>query len=543
MIFGDVALAAALGGILAHNLPTGSRMLRKGALIDAEILALLRAAGYHSVTIARLEPGDVPEGQAAAHLGDLLEGPSLLCTPELHGRVNLVAGAAGLLRVDAAMIDRLNRVDESITLATLPDRGVVRTGEMVATLKIIPFAVARDRLAEFELLVRGRPPVLAVKPFRPLCVGLVMSRLPQLKPSVLAKTARTTQARIASYGGRLLPPLETAHETAALAGAIKTLLAAETDLILIAGSSAVTDRQDIAPSAIIAAGGEIIHFGMPVDPGNLICFGMAALRPVIIMPGCARSPALNGIDWVLDRLFAGEPVGPAEITGMGAGGLLKEFAPRPAPRAATAPTGYGPAPRALPRIAALVMAAGQSSRMGNINKLLTMMPDGQTMIAQTVDRVAACGARPVLVVTGHQDAEIRQALAGKPVSFVHAADYASGLSASLHAGIAALSADIGAALICLGDMPLIETAMLRQLISTYDPLEGRGIILPCFDGQRGNPVLWDKRFFPDLLALSGDAGARRILHHHMDFVAEVPVESDSVLRDFDTPEMILQLAR
>jgi molybdenum cofactor cytidylyltransferase len=281
---------------------------------------------------------------------------------------------------------------------------------------------------------------------------------------------------------------------------------------------------------------------MPVDPGNLICFGMIGARPVIILPGCARSPALNGIDWVLDRLFAGEPVGPAEITGMGAGGLLKEFAARPAPRAASKPVGYGRAPRAVPRIAALVMAAGQSSRMGSTNKLLTMMPDGQSMIAQTVDRVATCGAQPVLVVTGHQDAEIRRALAGKPVGFVHAADYALGLSASLHAGIAALSAEIGAVLICLGDMPLIETAMLRQLIAAYDPLEGRGIILPSFGGQRGNPVLWDKRFFPDLLALAGDAGARQILHHHMDFVAEVPVESDSVLRDFDTPEMILQLA-
>jgi molybdenum cofactor cytidylyltransferase len=280
---------------------------------------------------------------------------------------------------------------------------------------------------------------------------------------------------------------------------------------------------------------------MPVDPGNLICFGMIGAVPVIIMPGCARSPALNGIDWVLDRLFAGEAVGPDDVAGMGIGGLLKEIKARPAPRDARKPADFGTAPKAVPRIAALVLAAGTSTRMGNANKLLAMMPGGQPMIAQTVDRVAASGAQPVIVVTGHQDERIRKALAGRPVRFVHAADYAQGLSASVNAGIAALSADIGAALICLGDMPLIEPAILRQMIAAYDPVEGRDIIIPSFDGQRGNPVLWNARFFPELLALSGDAGGRQILHHHMESILEVPVTTDSVLRDFDTPDMLAAL--
>ena len=152
--------------------------------------------------------------------------------------------------------------------------------------------------------------------------------------------------------------------SAPLTEAITALLSAGADLVLISGASAVTDRQDIAPAAIVAAGGEITHFGMPVDPGNLICFGRIGDRPVIILPGCARSPALNGIDWVLDRIFAGEILDSREIARMGVGGLLKEIEARPAPREAKKAPGAGAAPRTLPRIAALVLAAGRSTRMG-----------------------------------------------------------------------------------------------------------------------------------------------------------------------------------
>ena len=307
--------------------------------------------------------------------------------------------------------------------------------------------------------------------------------------------------------------------------------------------SAVTDRLDVAPQAIVAAGGEITHFGMPVDPGNLICFGVIESRPAIVLPGCARSPALNGIDWVLDRLFAGEPVGPSEVAAMGVGGLLKEIDTRPVPRNSREAAGFGKSPKARPRIAALVLAAGLSRRMGAANKLLAVMPDGRTMIAQTVDHVLASAAQPVFVVTGHQDGLIREALSNRPVRFIHAPDFHTGMAASLQAGVAALAGDIGAVMICLGDMPLVTRETFDRILSAHDAGEGRDIIIPTFDGQRGNPVLWGRRFFPELLNLSGDAGARQILHNHMEFVSECPVNTDSVLRDFDTPEMLATLSK
>jgi molybdenum cofactor cytidylyltransferase len=543
MIFGRVRLSQARGGILAHSLKTADRVLRKGALIDETAYALLEQAGHREVTIARLDPGDMPEGEAASHLAALLLTAGFRRSSDIHGRVNLFAETSGLLRLDVEKINRLNMVDEAVTLATLADRAVVAKDDMVATIKIIPFAVSANTIAVMEALIRQGDPAFALKPFRPLRVGLILTTLPQLKDAAITHTITATEARIAAHGGTLLAPIIIDHAREPLAAAIRDLLTKNAELILISGASAVTDRLDVAPKAIVAAGGVIKHFGMPVDPGNLICFGDIDQRPVIILPGCARSPKLNGIDWVLDRIFAGESVGPEEVAAMGVGGLLKEADMRPAPRLTEVMAGYGKSPKMRPKVAALVLAAGHSKRMAPNNKLLAVMPDGRTMIAATVANVLASVARPVIVVTGHQDAAIRETLRGAGVRFVHAHDHAEGIAASLRAGIGALSSSIGAALICLGDMPLVSAGVMNQLIDAYDPSEGREIVLPVVDGQRGNPVLWSSRYFPDLLKLSGDTGARQILHNYMESVAEVPVEDESVLRDFDTPDALAALAK
>jgi len=531
-------LANARGGIIAHNLKTADRVIRKGALLDAAAYELLVAAGYTEITVLKLEPGDVPEGEAAIRLGQLLLGPWLRRSNDVHGRVNIFAEANGLLRLDAAKIEALNQVDESITLATVQDRSVVAKDDMIATLKIIPFAVSADAMDRAVRLIQEGMPAFALKPFRPLEVGLVLTQLPHVKDVTITHTIEATQDRVEAHGGILLAPKTTPHEVLALVGAITELLGMHADVILISGASAVTDRQDVAPASIVATGGKITHFGMPVDPGNLICFGKIDGRHAIVLPGCARSPKLNGFDWVLDMIFAGEEAGPAEIARLGVGGLLKEIDTRPAPRARDSEAGFGAAPAAKPRVAALVLAAGLSSRMAPRNKLLAVLPGGQTMIAGTVDRVLASKASPVIVVVGHQEQLIRAALTGKNVSFVQAPDHAEGMAASLRAGIAAISDGVGAVLICLGDMPLVETSSLNQIMSAYDPAEGREIILPVHDGQRGNPVLWGQRFFNDLRTLSGDSGARQIMHKYMEYVSEVSVDSDAVLRDFDTPEAL-----
>jgi molybdenum cofactor cytidylyltransferase len=542
MRFGPVPLAQAKGAILAHSQRTGERMIRKGTVLDAPAIAALREAGHDAVIAARLEPGDVPEDIAADRLADAMLAPGIGRSRAATGRVNLLAEAAGLLRVDAGKIDRLNAVDEALTIGTLPDYAVVAPKDMLATIKVIPFAVPGTTLAVAETIARQGAPGMALHPFRPLRVGLVASELPGLKESVTAKTIAVTGERVRRLTGTLLPALRCPHAEEPIAAALRSLLDQGADLLLVVGASAVVDRRDVGPAGVVRAGGQILHFGMPVDPGNLICLGRIGDRPALVLPGCARSPALNGIDFVLSRLFAGIPVRPADVMRMGVGGLLKEMEARPLPRAAAPATPRtGGAPRSAPRIAAVVLAAGKSSRMAPHNKLLVTDRAGKPMIARVVDNVLSSGARPIIVVTGHMAPEIEQALGGRPVRFVHAPDYAAGLSASLKAGIAAVPQESAGAVVCLGDMPLVTGRMIDRLLAAYDPDEGRLIVLPTYQGKQGNPMLWDRRFFTEILEASGDAGARFLVSHHMEAVAEVAMDEDAVLRDFDTPDSLATL--
>jgi len=236
------------------------------------------------------------------------------------------------------------------------------------------------------------------------------------------------------------------------------------------------------------------------------------------------------------------PVTSADMMRMGVGGLLKEIDTRPLPREKAPGTQrVGAAPRAAPLIAAVVLAAGRSRRMAPHNKLLVTDKAGKPMIARVVDNVLSSNARPIMVVTGHQAEQVEHALAGRPVRYVLAEDYAEGLSASLKAGIAAVPPECAAAIVCLGDMPLVTGRMIDRLLSMYDPEEGRLIVLPTFRGKQGNPMLWDRRYFPEILAITGDSGARFLVGKHAEAVCEVEMADDAVLRDFDTTESLSTL--
>jgi molybdenum cofactor cytidylyltransferase len=529
MKFGRIATRDAQGAILAHTLRLPGRLLAKGTVLTPDAIARITTAGYADIMAARLEPGDVAEDEAARRLAAALSGQGLSCNTPGAGRTNLAATASGLFRADVPRIGALNALHEGLTIATLPDATSVAPGDMVATVKIIPFALPETIVMQAETLARAAP-ALRLAPFKALRTGLILTELPGLKPSVLRGTTDATDRRIRDLTGTLLPPLRAAHTEDAIAGAMRALMSQGAALLLVAGASAPVDRGDAGPAAIVRAGGEVTHFGMPVDPGNLMCLGRIGQVPAIILPGCARSPALNGIDLILARIFAGEPAGPADVAGLGVGGLLKEFSARPAPRA-------GRNRAKPPAIPALILAAGLSSRTAPHHKLLAPL-DGTPIVARVADAVLASHASPVIAVLGHRAAEIAAVLGGKPLRTVTAPDYQAGLSASLRAGVAALPADAGAALICLGDMPLITPALINQILAAYDPAAGRLIVIPTHHGKRGNPVLWDRRFFAEMAALTGDTGARGLLLRHAEHVAEIEVNSDAVLRDFDTPEAL-----
>ena len=541
MKFGEVAVGEAEGAILAHSLKFGSTALKKGRLLSAADLELIAGAGVSRITVARLEPGDVAEDVAAQRVALAAIGPGVSAAPPFTGRVNLHADQRGVLALDRERVDRLNLVDEAITLGTLPPFTVVEPRQMVATIKIIPFAAPEEAIKQCVRVAVNGGPLLRVAPFRALSVGLIQTRLPGLKESILDKTKEVTEGRLSALGCSLIFEARCVHETEALASTIHDAFSLGIEMLLIHGASAILDRRDVIPSAIERAGGRVDHFGMPVDPGNLLLLGHVGERVVLGLPGCARSPKVNGFDWVLERLVAGLPVGSAEIMRMGAGGLLAEIPTRPLPRAeAKPPSAKEKEKPPGPRIGALLLAAGQSRRMGGPNKLLAEI-EGVPMVARVAQRLLASRARPIIAVLGNRADEIDAALGRLPVERVRNPDFAEGLSTSLKRGLSALPGDLDGVLVCLGDMPLISGRHLDRLIAAFNPLEGRAIVVPTRHGKRGNPVLWSKRFFSEMAQIAGDVGARHLIGEHAELVAEVEMDDDAILVDIDTPEALAAL--
>jgi molybdenum cofactor cytidylyltransferase len=328
MKFGPVPLDAALGAILAHSAHLHGGPLRKGRVLTVDDLARMAAEGWADVVVAQLAPDDVTEDAAATRLAAALVpgDQGLTLTQAFTGRVNLKAVGPGIVAMDAGAIHALNRIHPAITLATLPPFARVGVGTLVGTVKIIDYAVSEAALHEAERVARGAIRVLPV--VRPTA-GLLLTEVPGQDGKLTAKGKRAVEARLRALGMTLAGVVTVSHDVPAMAASLRDLPG---DILLILTGSATSDLHDTGPEAVRVAGGKVARFGMPVDPGNLLFHGHLGARPVIGLPGCARSPALNGADWVLERYACGMEVTDDGIAAMGVGGLLKEIAIRPQPR-------------------------------------------------------------------------------------------------------------------------------------------------------------------------------------------------------------------
>ena len=535
MRFGRVNVADATGAVLAHSMRAGGRTFRKGRVLSAADVELLEREGCDAVVGARFDPGDVAEDEAAQAAAQALAGGGVRVGAPFTGRCNVFAAVDGLFLVRAPDIDRFNAVDEALTVATLPAPRAVREGEMLATVKVIPFAVP-GAVLDRALACLGTEPAIRVEAFEPMAAAVIQTRLPATKETVLDKTSRVLRSRIEALGGRIAGDTRCAHDAGDVAQAVGSALDSGAGIVLIAGASAIVDRRDVVPAGIVSAGGEVLHLGMPVDPGNLLLLARCRGRPVLGLPGCARSPVLNGLDLVLERLAARLDVAPRDIMAMGVGGLLKETAARSQPRRGA----REPGPARAPHVAALVLAAGRSTRMGPVNKLLAPL-GGRAMVRAVVDELAGSSVRPVVVVTGHEAERVEEALAGAGVRLVHNPEYREGLSGSIRAGLAALPESAEAAVICLGDMPLVTSAHVDRLVAAFDPAEGREICVPVFEGKRGNPVLFARRFFDEIAGVRGDVGARHLIGEYEEYVCEVAMGDRAVLVDVDSPQALREI--
>jgi len=337
MKFGPVPLSQAEGKILAHHVagPDGLRAFRKGKPLNELDVARLRELGRRNVYVAELEPGDIGEDRAADRVSRAVSGENLQRSKPHFGRVNLRAARLGVLWVDVERLIQLNEC-EGITLATLAAGSVVQAGDTVATVKVIPFSVPETHLLQVEDLCRRGGPLLCVTALEPRRVSLILSGSTLTRRRVIDSFVPPLKKRIEALASEIrnieFVPLEEEAGEEQLAQTLRKEVEGGSNLIILAGETAVMDRHDIAPRAIERAGGAVVCFGAPVDPGNLLLIAYLGDVAVLGAPGCARSPKTNVIDWVLPRLLSGERLARADIVRLGHGGLLEDTPLRPMPR-------------------------------------------------------------------------------------------------------------------------------------------------------------------------------------------------------------------
>ena len=531
----------AAGSRLIHGVVTDAGRIAKGTLVTDAVARQLRDAGVAEIACARPDEGDLHEDEAADRLAARLEAASCRTGRSATGRVNIHAGKLGVLRYDRDRLRRFNLVDEGVTLAVVQHNQLLAAGDMAATLKIIPFFVSGDAVAAAEAVLDGAP-LLDFHPLEPGAVWLIQSRFGHQPDRLFSATEAVTRQRVEQLGCRLAGAGVVAHDEAAIAGAIDEAARAGAELILVAGASAIADREDTLPRALERAGGVVERFGLAVDPGNLLMLGRLAaggrrLR-VIGMPGCARSPKLNGLDWMLQLHFAGIALDAGELADMAAGGLLMEIASRPLPRALASRGGRAP------RIEGVVLAAGASKRMGAQNKLLADI-GGEPMIRRVAGAAVSSGLDRVTVVLGSEADAVAGALEGMDLEFAFNPDHAGGQSTSLRCGVDHLGGDASAMMVVLGDMPLVDSGVIDALIAHHRAAgtPDSAITLPETGGQRGNPVIWGRAFFEELRAITGDIGGRALFAAHPAAVNPLEWRDPDTALDVDEPGALADIRR
>lgn len=611
MYFGEVDTKDAAGCYLAHSLNLSDGRLRKGTLLESSHLNRLVNSQINTITVARLDPGEVHEDDAARQLANALCGTGLRCGRTSTGRVNLHATTSGLFCQSQQVVLACNAVCDSITLATLPPDRWVEKGRLVATVKIIPYAVSDKHLQNVldACQTKNKNTALCLKAPRPARAHLIQSRLDGTSERLLQKTAQITRTRLLMRQVTLVSESICEHTNASMGDAIQSLIDNEhcqaDDWLIISGASAISDIADVVPGALHDKGAHIIRLGIPVDPGNLLMLAKLGTHTVLGMPGCARSPKYNGFDLFIDRLACQLPLDKNWIDSLSVGGLITEILDRPQPRIKTKATTNAVSNKQDSSVAtlppedqatdltidlttqlptksvhqtddseqlvdspencvAVLLAAGSSQRYGKDNKLLADWK-GAPLIVATLKNLLNSAVHELLLITGADADGIEDVLvehfttattgrgryvcddSGKVITTIHNPLYASGMASSLKIAVAelleredvTLNNEIPSALICLADMPMIQSTTIDQILrqSAINSLssEHASAFMPIFNGQHGHPVLLRPELFDLILDIQGDTGARILLKTHADQVCEIPVNDPGILRDIDTP--------
>ena len=330
MIFGEIKTESSLNGILASSLVLHENKniikVKKGTIINENLINLLLKNDIKLVTCAKLDENDIEENKAAYEISKNIlnnEQSNLTIKDPKQGRCNIISNINGLLVFDHEQLFLINSVTDEIGVASLKPYSYVKKNQVIASIKAIPFAINKEVLKQ---IIKASNHCFKVLPFLKKNVHLIQSRNQNTLEKVLEKTVVTTKKRLLNCGITSILEKKCNHEIKSLSSTIHESIDENADLILVFGASAICDKNDVVPKSLKKNNGKILRLGMPVEPGNLILLGEIknAYKTItfIGMPGCARSPKENGVDWILWRIFCGLGVSNNNINYMGNGGLL-----------------------------------------------------------------------------------------------------------------------------------------------------------------------------------------------------------------------------
>ena len=527
----NLAPQDSIGVVLAQTYNLPGKIISKGTFVTNEVVGYFKTGNVKTILCAVPEEGDIHEDEAAEAISSAIDKNHIYADKASTGRVNFKSQSLCLVRYDRDFIKELNLVDESIAFSIVEHNQLLAEGDLIATLKIIPFFMQK-KYVDRVIKILAKDELFKIHSLKKKEVILIQTCFEWQKKSIFTATSNVTKARLEALGCSLKKEKLINHDYDTLRAIIRSSVKNEPEILLVSGATAITDRSDYIPKAILSEGGEIIQYGLAVDPGNLLLIGKVGNTTVIGMPGCARSPKLNGFDWVLQLLMADIPINREELADMGAGGLLMEIASRPLPRALAKTVS-----KREKKVMGVILAAGNSTRMGNDNKLLKSIGDAP-LIRNTAIEMLKSDLDSCSIVLGYQSDKVADVIKDLNVNLILNPLWKEGQASSLRAAINTLDSTYSDLLIMLGDLPGIKSSHINSIIEEHLLTDNRKskITIPSFKGQKGNPVIWGRSFFHDLSNLEGDVGGRALFSEHPAAINILEMDDPWVVEDADTPE-------
>ena len=520
-----------IGAVLAQTYNLPGKVISKGTFVTNEFVGYFKTGNVKTILCAVPEEGDIHEDEAAEAISSAIDKNHIYADKASTGRVNFKSQSLCLVRYDRDFIKEVNLVDESIAFSIVEHNQLLAEGDLIATLKIIPFFMQK-KYVDRVIKILAKDELFKIHSLKKKEVTLIQTCFEWQKKSIFTATSNVTKARLEALGCSLKKEKLINHDYDTLRAIIRSSVKDEPEILLVSGASAITDRSDYIPKAILSEGGKIIQYGLAVDPGNLLLIGKVGNTTVIGMPGCARSPKLNGFDWVLQLLMADIPINREELADMGAGGLLMEIASRPLPRALAKSVS-----KRVTKVMGVILAAGNSTRMGKDNKLLRNIGD-VPLIRNTAIEMLKSDLDSCSIVLGYQSDKVADVIKDLNINLILNPLWKEGQASSLRAAINTLDSTYSDLLIMLGDLPGIKSSHINSIIEEHLLTDNRKskITIPSFKGQKGNPVIWGRSFFHDLSNLEGDVGGRTLFSEHPAAINILEMNDPWVVKDADTPE-------